>query len=118
VAVDPVALVRRYDEVWNERDGDRRLEILGEIWADDGLYVDPDVPEGLRGREALSDFIAASFKEMPGLSVAALTDLAVLGDRAWYRWRATADGAPDVDGTDFVEFAADGRIQRLTGFYD
>lgn len=82
------------------------------------MYVDPDVPDGVRGPGALAQFIGQSFDELPGLSITATTDLAVLGDRAWYRWTATADDVQSFSGTDFVEFAPDGRITRLTNFYD
>jgi hypothetical protein len=42
----------------------------------------------------------------------------VLGDRGWYRWTATTAAGDSFDGIDFVEFAPDGRIARLTNFYD
>jgi len=118
VAADHVVTVRRYDAVWAEHDAARRSDTLSEIWADDGFYVDPDVPEGVVGAQALSDFIAKSFGDMPGLAITATTELATLGDRAWYRWKATTRDGDNFEGTDFIEFAADGRIQRLTGFYD
>lgn len=115
---DLAAVVRRYDEVWAERDVARRREILAAIWTDDTIYLDPDVPDGLVGPDALVDFIEASFEQYPGLAIAATSEVAVLRDRAWYRWRQTSAGGPAIDGTDFVEFDAEGRIQRLTGFFD
>jgi hypothetical protein len=115
---DLVAVVRRYDEVWAERDVARRREILAEIWTDDTLYVDPDVPNGLVGPDALVDFIEASFQEYPGLAITAISEVDVLHDRAWYRWRQTSADGQAIVGTDFIEFDAEGRIQRLTGFYD
>jgi len=118
VTADHVAMVRRYDEVWAERNAARRLDALSKIWAEDGFYVDPDVPEGVLGAEALSDFVAASFEEMPGLTITAISDVAVLGDRAWYRWKATTADGQSFEGTDFIEFAPDNRIQRVTNFYD
>ncbi len=111
-------VVRRYDEVWAEHDHAARLAALAEIWADDGVYVDPEVPDGVRGRAALSDFIAASHDEMPGLTIKATSELVVLGDRGWYRWEAATSEGDSFDGIDFVEFAPDGRIERLTNFYD
>jgi hypothetical protein len=115
---DLAAVMRRYDEVWAERDVARRREILAAIWTDDTIYLDPDVPDGLVGPDALVDFIEATFEQYPGFAVSATSEVAVLRDRARYRWRQTsADGQP-ADGTDFIEFDADGRIQRLTGFYD
>jgi hypothetical protein len=115
---DLAAVVRRYDEVWAERDVARRRGILDEIWTDDTIYVDPDVPEGLVGPDALVDFIEASFEQYPGLAITAISQVAVLHDRASYRWRATSANGPAILGTDFIEFDANGRIQRLTGFYD
>jgi hypothetical protein len=112
------ATVRRYDEAWVEPDQVARLATLAEVWADDGAYVDPEVPEGVRGWAAQSDLITSSHEELPGLSIQATSDLLVLGDRAWYRWEATTTGGEAFDGVDFVEFAPDGRIARLTNFYD
>ncbi len=115
---DLAAVVRRYDEVWAERDVARRRDILAAIWTEDTLYVDPDVPDGLVGPDALVDFIEASFEQYPGLAITATSEVAVLHDRAWYRWRQTSANGQVVDGTDFIEFDAEGRIERLTGFYD
>ena len=115
---DLAAVVRRYDEVWAERDVARRREILAAIWTDDTVYVDPDVPDGLVGPDALVDFIEASFEQYPGLAITAISEVAVLHDRASYRWRQTSANGEALEGTDFIEFDAEGRIQRLTGFYD
>ena len=113
----PTAALRLYDEAWAIPDYESRLVSLRTFWADDGLYVDPDVPEGVRGPEALATFIDAQFELYPGISiVSGAAD--VLGDRAWFRWRATLGTGESFDGVDFVEFAPDGRIARLTGFYE
>ena len=115
---DLAAVVRRYDEVWAERDVARRREILAAIWTDDTIYLDPDVPNGLVGPNALVDFIEASFEQYPGLAITAISEVAVLRDRASYRWRQTATNSESIEGTDFIEFDSEGRIQRLTGFFD
>jgi hypothetical protein len=47
-----------------------------------------------------------------------MQQLAVLGDRAWYRWSATTGDGQNFEGTDFIGFGPDGRIQRLANFYD
>ena len=115
---DYAATVHRYDELWGEHDAASRLAILSEIWAEDGVYVDPEVPGGVHGRDALSDFVATSHDEMPGLDIRATSPLVVLGERGWYRWQATTADGETFDGIDFIEFAHDGRIERLTNFYD
>ena len=114
----PAATVRRYDKAWACPEEEGRLAILGEIWSPDGLYFDPEVPEGIRGVRALAAFIGESFAELPGLTITATSELVVLGDRGWYSWTATTSAGESFDGIDFVEFAPDGRIARLTNFYD
>ena len=42
----------------------------------------------------------------------------MLGVRGWYRWGAKLADGTQFSGIDFVEFADDGRIARLTNFYD
>jgi hypothetical protein len=116
---EPRATVKLYDEAWTTgADSESRVTTLRLIWTDDGVYVDPDAPEGVRGPEALAAFIEQSFEQYPGLEIVATSDLNVLGDRGWYSWRASVPGEEAFTGVDFVEFAPDGRIARLTNFYD
>ena len=115
---EPSATVKLYDKAWASTDSESRLNTLRSIWADDGLYVDPDAPNGVRGPEALAEFIEESFKHYPGLEIVATSELNVIGDRAWYSWQASMPGSESFTGADFVEFAPDGRIARLTNFYD
>jgi hypothetical protein len=115
---DHAATISRYDEAWALDDHAARNAILAEIWAEDGVYVDPEVPDGVHGAVALADFVRASKEQMPGLTITATSNLSVLGDRGWYRWAASTADGEEFDGVDFVEFAADGRIKRLTNFYD
>lgn len=115
---EPSATVKLYDEAWASTDSESRLATLRSIWADDGIYVDPDAPGGVRGPEGLAAFIEQSFEQYPGLEIVATSELNVLGDRAWYSWRASVPDEESFTGVDFVEFAPDGRIARLTNFYD
>jgi ketosteroid isomerase-like protein len=110
--------VRRYHDAWAEKDEAHRLPGMDAFWAEDGVYIDQDVPEGVIGRRALSDQITSSHEEMPGLTITASTELAVLSSRAWYRWTAKTDDGEEFSGTDFIELAQDGRIQRVTNFFD
>jgi hypothetical protein len=88
VSLDPTAALRLYDEAWTIPDYEIRLALLRKIWADDGLYVDPDVPEGVRGPEALAHTIDTQFELYPGMSIVSSAP-DVLGNRAWFRWSAT-----------------------------
>jgi len=110
--------VRGYETAWNETDADKRMSALESAWADDAVYVDDDVPDGLRGRDALSKYIAAEHESEPGLVVTTTRELVILGDRGWLQWTAQSATGSTSSGTDFIEFAADGRIARLTDFLD
>ena len=117
MTLDPTAALRLYDEAWTIADYESRLALLRTIWADDGLYLDPDVPEGARGPEALATVIDAQLEQYPGMSIVSSAP-DVLGDRACVRWRRHSGRGSHSHGVDFVEFAPDGRIARLTGFYE
>ena len=82
------------------------------------MFVDPEVPGGLVGRQALSDYITRSYEELPGLKITLTSEPDTLGGRLRTTWVAVADSSESYTGTDFVEFTADGRIGQLTMFYD
>ena len=57
-----------YERAWNEPE--RALALLEECWAQDGVYADDEVPDGVVGRAALVDLIAATHEgpaRLPGL---------------------------------------------------
>jgi len=83
MTLDPTATLSLYDEAWAISDYESRLVSLRTFWADDGLYVDPDVPEGARGPEALATEIERQLKLYPGMSIVS-SAADVLGDRAWF----------------------------------
>ena len=118
MSITPEEANAKYTQAWSEPDVGKRLELLEGSWADDGVFVDPEVPGGLVGRQALSDYITKSYEEMPGLKITLSSDPETLGGRMRTTWIAVADSSETYTGTDFVEFAADGRISQLTMFYD
>lgn len=117
--LDPIVAYKSYSAAWSEKDDpSARTTLLDQAWAPDGVFTDEETPEGLVGREALSEYIARTYEEMPGLVITDTSEPDVLGDRLRVRWAARQGDAPMYTGTDFVEFAEDGRISRLTMFYD
>jgi hypothetical protein len=44
--------------------------------------------------------------------------LVLLGNRGWLQWESHSTSGPTQSGTDFIEFVADGRIERVTDFLD
>jgi hypothetical protein len=107
-----------YSRAWNSQDRSERRELVDRVWADDAVYVDDDAPDGLVGSDALLEYIADSHAEMPGLIVSETTNPKVLDRRMLVRWVATQGNEQRYAGTDVVEFRADGRIARVTNFFD
>ncbi|MFI5028564.1 MAG: hypothetical protein ACHQCF_06245 [Solirubrobacterales bacterium] len=66
----------------------------------------------------LSQFIADSHAEISGLRITAASQGSVLGDRAWYRGSPTAGDGATFTGTDFIEFAPGGQINRVANFFE
>jgi SnoaL-like protein len=107
-----------YSRAWNAEDPGERGALLGRVWADDAVYVDDEVPDGLVGRDALLGYIADSHAEMPGLVVSDTGAPKLLSGRMLVRWVATEGAEQKYSGTDVVEFGSDGRIVRVTNFYE
>jgi len=116
--VGPRDAYAAYSAAWHELASAARDQLLERSWADDGTFFDPEVPNGLVGREALDAYIAETHAEMPGLVITETSELQMLGNRVRVTWVAHQDGQQTYTGTDFIEFADDGRIARLTMFYD
>lgn len=111
---DPIAA---YGAAWLETDERRRLELLDRAWLPDAVYCDP--VDRVTGRDALAQHIAATQSGLAGGRVAITTAPVRHHDAAFFRWTMTdAGGATVLTGFDVAQLAPDGRIARLTGFFD
>ena len=119
MTLDPIAVYYSSSAAWNEKDDPvARKSLLDQAWSHDGVFVDEDTPAGLVGRDALIEYIAGTHEEMPGLVITETSEPQVLGNRLRVRWSARQGDTQMYTGTDFVEFAEDGRVARVTMFYD
>jgi hypothetical protein len=102
-----------YVRAWNEPE--RADGILEECWAQDGVYADDEVPDGVVGRAALAELIVATHAALPGFRVWSTSPPRFLAGRIGVTWSGEG-GEPRESqaGTDVIEFAADGRIARVT----
>lgn len=116
--MEPREVYDAYSRAWNVEDEGERRELIERVWSDDALYVDDEVPEGLVGRDALLGYIADSHAEMPGLVVSDRATPKMLGGRMLARWVENQGGEQKYSGAEVVEFGPDGRIVRVTNFYD
>lgn len=114
--MDATETVTAYGSSWNEADEAKRRALLEAAWADDGVYCDPTAEA--RGRDALLEHIAGFRELFPGARIEPTS--AVEEHHGWARfaWAMVgADGATAVEGFDVCEFAPDGRLQRIVGFF-
>jgi hypothetical protein len=116
--MDPREVYALYSRAWNVPDNDERRALIDRVWAVGAVYVDDEVPDGLVGRDALTEYISASHREMPGLVVSETSAPKLLGDRISVRWVATQGGEQRYSGIDVVEFEPEGQITRVTNFFD
>lgn len=106
-----------YLAAWNETDPARRAMLLEQCWSDEGLFADS--MGSAEGRAGLEAYIAAAQRFMPGARLERLGPASLVLDRARVAWRAAgADGAVLGQGVHFVELGCDGRIARLSGFWE
>jgi hypothetical protein len=105
------------DRVWSERDDERRLQAIGEIYGDDATMYDPARP--VTGHEAMSELVAGVLADMPPGFRFVVTG-PTLSNHGMYlaRWQGrTPDGAVIVSGSDAARIA-DGKIQEHWFFFD
>ena len=109
-------LLAGYEKAWSAADAER-LGFLDACFADDGLYTDPI--ERAAGRDAFSTLIGGFQKQFPGATISLSTGVDSFEDQFRYGWQiALADGTPLMTGEDQGQIGKDGRIQRMTGFFD
>src|SRR4051812_14746072 len=104
---DPIETYATYSRAWNADDPEERAALLRSAWTERAVYVDDEVPDGLRGTDALLGYIADSHAEMPGLVVSDTSAPKLVDGRLLVRWRAAQKGEERYSGSDVVEFAPD-----------
>ena len=73
----------------------------------------------VRGREALSELIGQTQAGLAGGRIEVTAETVRHHDSAHFPWAITGlDGAVVMTGFDVVQLDDDGRITRLTGFFD
>ena len=112
-----------YAEAWNTPDSDKRREMLDIGLSDDCSYTDPAYE--VRGKEKLADHIGRflSGEAYDGLGAGARILLSSGLDQHHgvfrFSWVMVDPQERQIilEGMDFAELAADGLLQRITGFF-
>src|ERR671911_1192220 len=120
-SLDEVVLT--YIEAWSTPDAALRRELLDMSLADDGTYTDPAYE--VRGKEELADLIGRSLsgEAYNGAGAGARIPISSGVDQHHgmfrFSWVMIDPQEQQIllEGMDFVDLAADGRLQRITGFF-
>ena len=109
--------IAAYAAAWVEPDAQQRAALLERAWAPDAVYCDP--LSLVQGREELSAHIAGTQEQLAGGRVVVTGEAARHHDSAHFPWALVdAGGATVMTGFDVVQLDEQGRITRLTGFFD
>src|SRR5947208_16449762 len=110
-------LVVNYLAAWNERDDNRRRDLVARTWTEDGSYV--DAHRRAAGHAELDAMIKVAQDQFPGYRLRLVSGIEAHNAHARFSW--AAGGAPEAPlflaGTDFAT-VSDGRLKAVTGFVD
>ena len=110
-------VVERYIDSWNQTDPRRRRQLVDELWAEDGRYVDPMAEAS--GRNEVDAMIGAVQAQFPGFVFTLLGPVDAHHRQARFTWGLGPAGAePVVVGFDVAVADEDGRLRNVLGFLD
>jgi steroid delta-isomerase-like uncharacterized protein len=95
-------------------------EGLAEFYSDDTFYLDPGVPDGVRGKDALLEYFKRLLKHNPNW---VWTQLEAIPMEAGFlnKWRAdipVGDKVIGIVGVCLVQLSTDGKIKRNEVYFD
>lgn len=106
----------RFFALWSEADAARRIAALDQLTTEDIEFG--DAFSATRGRQDLSEHIAGAQRFMPGIALERNGAPRVCQGTALIDWTANGpDGVARGSGTNVFEFAPDGRVSRVVGFW-
>jgi len=112
-------LVVRYLETWNERDPEKRRQLISDVWDPNGTYADPN--RSGTGHANIDAMVAKAQQLFPPPYALRLVST-IETHNGYVRFSWAGGGLPGAPlyfaGTDFVRLTADGHVQSVIGFAD
>jgi hypothetical protein len=116
ITMDITATVDAYLSAYNERDPQRRAELIERAWSEQGRLIDP--PLAAEGHTAIGEMAGAMQEHYADHRFRRVSDVDAHHDHLRFAWELVGpDGAVVLTGLDVGELAADGRLLRITGFF-
>ena len=109
-------IVDDYLAAWNERDDQRRAELIERAWTPEGRLIDPPF-EG-EGHDGISQMAAVMHEHYAGHRFERTSGVDLHHEHLRFAWQLVGpDGAVAVAGVDVADLAPDGRLARVVGFF-
>ena len=109
-------VVDDYLAAWNERDEQRRAELIQRAWSTDGRLIDP--PFDGTGHDGISQMAAVMHEHYEGHNFERTSGVDQHHEHLRFAWRLVGpDGTVAVEGIDVADLAPDGRLARVVGFF-
>jgi hypothetical protein len=115
---DLAPVIDRYIAMWNEREPERRRELVAATVTEDATYLDPAMSgEGVSG---IDEMIAGAQQQFPDHRFELSSGPDAHHDVVRFGWKlyGPAGDAPVAAGLDFATVADDGRLRAITGFLE
>ena len=114
--MDLLQAVRTYVDAWGETDAAQRAQMLEQVWDEHGVYTDPMAH--VEGRAALIGHIGGFQQQFPGARIELSSGVDTHHGKIRFAWRLVlADQTVHVEGIDFGEVSADGKLRAIVGFF-
>jgi hypothetical protein len=116
LTTDVTTTVDGYLAAWNERDPQRRAELIERFWAPEGHLIDPPMTgEGHHGISAIAEAMHAHYE---GHRFERISGVDAHHEHVRFAWQLVSpDGQVALTGLDVADLAADGRLARVVGFF-
>jgi len=108
-------LKRNLYEVFGERDAEKRLEAIAQLWTEDCVFIDHSGKT--HGRDELDRKVAVLQQRLPGYVFSELGPVDLLHDSGRLAWSYGRPGQEPVKGVDVV-VTRNGRISLMLTFLD
>ena len=116
-AANPTESVQLYIQAWSEKNVEKRKQLLSQSVSDDISH--PNAPFPIQTRAELNRYIQQIQGQVDDLRADIVGNVILNKDTALFNWRIKdGSGALIAHGVDAVEFAKDGRLKRIDGFFD
>jgi hypothetical protein len=114
---DFTKLAEQYIATWNETDPSVRRALIGQLWSQDGRYIDPLADAC--GPDQIDAVISAAQAQFGGMTFRLASAVDAHHDQARFGWELGPAGTDAVvAGFDVAQRDGDGRLALVLGFLD